>query len=391
MKRKRVMTFSILGFLLLFAVVSAVFALESGSLTSISLAKFDGDWIFSGNEVAGVGDINGDGYSDMLVQTNYLYADPILGGPSSWSLGKTLGQSPMIRFTVPGLTSMAGAGDINNDGYDDMLLGVPSNNSSAGAAFLILGNPMPTSGDISTAVTYSGESAGDLAGMSVAAGGDVNGDGYADMLIGANFHNSTGAAYLVAGESLNNRNESYKERRSLSSGDDTPTIYFEQLGVWVNFISNAHQGSDINVTRHLFHPCSTNQKLATPIWTVESAKLDASSQVSLQFKYNDNNIAGMNEANLKLWTRPSGQICADWIQVTGSTVDANTNRISASGLTGLGQFTIADSPPEPTAIESGSINASSNPGMLSSVLGLVVMLGAGSGMALWRYRQERIR
>ncbi|MFA6027590.1 MAG: integrin alpha, partial [Patescibacteria group bacterium] len=107
--------------------------------------------------------------------------------------------------------SVSSAGDVNNDGYDDIITGAYGNDdggSMAGAAFLVYGQTTQlTSASLSTAVEFTGEAAGDYAGYSVATSGDVNNDGYDDLIIGATNNNdggsSAGATYLIYGQSAN--------------------------------------------------------------------------------------------------------------------------------------------------------------------------------------------
>ncbi len=102
---------------------------------------------------------------------------------------------------------MAWAGDVNNDGYDDWIVGAPGHTngeSSEGAAYLFLGGP----GGLSNvpAWTYEPNSVDADFGYCVATAGDVNGDGYADLIIGAPFQQTTyaseGKAYLFLGHSV---------------------------------------------------------------------------------------------------------------------------------------------------------------------------------------------
>lgn len=100
-------------------------------------------------------------------------------------------------------TAISGAGDVNADGYDDVLIGASANddgNSAAGAAYLILGSSAPVGFGLASAdAQYTGEDADDYAGVSVSGVGDVNADGYDDVLIGAYGSGSTGGAYLLLG------------------------------------------------------------------------------------------------------------------------------------------------------------------------------------------------
>ncbi|MCP5100187.1 MAG: DUF5011 domain-containing protein, partial [Chloroflexi bacterium] len=104
---------------------------------------------------------------------------------------------------------VSSAGDVNGDGYDDLLIGTDGDEdggSNAGQTYLILGKSsgwaMDT--DLSTAdASFWGEDAGDQAGRSVSSAGDVNGDGYDDLLIGADGADdggsNAGQTYLILG------------------------------------------------------------------------------------------------------------------------------------------------------------------------------------------------
>ena len=105
--------------------------------------------------------------------------------------------------------ALGGGGDVNGDGIDDFLIGTfhhKTYGADGGAAYLILGNQAVAMG-ISlegAAARFQGESAYQAVGYAVANNGDVNGDGYADMLIGAPAGNSKvslpGKMYLVLGK-----------------------------------------------------------------------------------------------------------------------------------------------------------------------------------------------
>ncbi|MFT5679921.1 MAG: hypothetical protein ACI8RZ_000826 [Myxococcota bacterium] len=164
----------------------------------------------AGWSVSGAGDVNDDGYDDFMVGapedddngSNSGSVMLMLGPVTAGSFGLT-GASSL--FTGDDSTDYAGwalsdAGDINADGYADLLIGAPgesTNANSAGAAYLILG-PASTS-DALNSIGYAlyGGSTSDQLGYAVSGGGDIDGDGYDDLLIGAP-DESTGASQAGA-------------------------------------------------------------------------------------------------------------------------------------------------------------------------------------------------
>src|SRR5262249_47926244 len=110
--------------------------------------------------------------------------------------------------------SVASAGDVNGDGFADLIVGAygaDPNGAYSGASYVVLGKASGFSADIdlssldgSNGFRLSGGAAGDFSGWSVASAGDVNGDGFADLVVGAsgadpNGSNS-GASYVVFGK-----------------------------------------------------------------------------------------------------------------------------------------------------------------------------------------------
>ena len=92
-------------------------------------------------------------------------------------------------------SAVAGGGDVNGDGFADLLIGAPNSatgGSNCGLAWVVFGGGTPPAAQglaarvaAGTAYRFQGESAGDQAGFSIANAGDVNGDGFDDLIIGA--------------------------------------------------------------------------------------------------------------------------------------------------------------------------------------------------------------
>ncbi|MEJ2367990.1 MAG: FG-GAP-like repeat-containing protein, partial [Acidobacteriota bacterium] len=152
--------------------------------------------------VATAGDVNGDGYSDVVVGAPhfsgstgkvYVYLGSASGLPASPSWTMT-GEAGGDNFGY----SLSTAGDVNGNGYSDVIIGAYGNTSGPGKVYVYFGGASGLAA--SPAWTMGGQGGGDNFGFTVATAGDVNGDGYADVIIGAP-HNAgnTGKAYLYLG------------------------------------------------------------------------------------------------------------------------------------------------------------------------------------------------
>jgi len=170
---------------------------------------------FFGNSVAGAGDVNGDGYADVIVganlynngQTDEGAAFIYFGGPGTFNpTPDALLESNQAEAQMG--SSVAGAGDINGDGYGDVIVGAPLydnnvNDASAaeGSAFVYFGGPGDFNADSDALLTLGQAGAG--IGSSVSGVGDVNGDGYADVIVGADSYDNgqlgEGAAFIYFG------------------------------------------------------------------------------------------------------------------------------------------------------------------------------------------------
>ncbi|MBL0180997.1 MAG: FG-GAP repeat protein [Chitinophagaceae bacterium] len=150
-----------------------------------------------GVSVASAGDVNGDGYSDVIIGA-YFYDDGgnIDEGRAFVYYGSAAGLSASPNSTPddanqPGAffgVSVASAGDINGDGYSDVIIGANQYNDGAntaeGRAFVYNGSAAGLSASPNS-ILDDADQAGAFFGISVASAGDINGDGYSDVIVGA--------------------------------------------------------------------------------------------------------------------------------------------------------------------------------------------------------------
>lgn len=181
--------------------------------------------------VSGAGDVNNDGLDDVIVGHNQVNG---YRGAAYVIFGKSADTDPVKvtdilsgtgGFAIAGVDtfdrtgkSVSGAGDVNGDGYDDLIVGAyvasPNDVSTAGASFVVFGGDISTTVDLSDVAggqggfKINGIDSGDWSGWAVSEAGDTNGDGYDDLIIGAprarpaglSTAERGGEAYLVFGK-----------------------------------------------------------------------------------------------------------------------------------------------------------------------------------------------
>ncbi|MBN1575849.1 MAG: FG-GAP repeat protein [Chitinispirillaceae bacterium] len=179
---------------------------------SVDTLESDQDGANFGLYLSGAGDVNGDGYSDIIVGAHNYDNDGTDEGAAFVFHGGASGVSASPGATLESDQASAhfgmavsGAGDVNGDGYGDVIVGAPNydhGESDEGAAFVYHGDAEGLSSTAST--TLESNQASSHFGIAVSGAGDVNGDGYDDVIIGANWYDNgetdEGAAFVYHGD-----------------------------------------------------------------------------------------------------------------------------------------------------------------------------------------------
>ncbi|MEH2332371.1 beta strand repeat-containing protein [Nostoc sp.] len=216
------------------------------------IAEYD----YEGSSVSNAGDINNDGIDDLIIAAEYASRNGknlvgqsyIVFGGTNVGSGGTLNLSDLngtngflINVIAKGDSSsysVSKAGDINNDGIDDLIIGAykttANGKDSAGQSYVVFGETnLGSSGTLNLSdlngtngFIINGIAANDFSGKSVSNAGDINGDGIDDLIIGAygadpNGKNAAGQSYVVFGRTNINSDDTLNP--TVTPGNDTLT------------------------------------------------------------------------------------------------------------------------------------------------------------------------
>ena len=213
--------------------------LKLSALNGINGFRLDGQTAgdLTGRSVSSAGDVNADGYDDFIIGgysadfngsasgSSYVVYGKANGTNGTLSLTDIVASNGSLGFRLDGENSddysgysVSSAGDVNGDGYDDLIIGAFGADfnakSGSGSTYIVYGKATDTTGiiDLVDVVTSNGslgfrldgETLSDRSAISVSSAGDVNGDGYDDLIIGADGAYTSGSSYVVYGKANGN-------------------------------------------------------------------------------------------------------------------------------------------------------------------------------------------
>ncbi|MCZ2204990.1 DUF4114 domain-containing protein [Cylindrospermopsis raciborskii] len=324
-----------------------VFGSNNGFANIIDISTLDGINGFtvngseigdqSGRSVSAAGDINGDGIDDLIIGAPFADSNGddsgaayVIFGRSSFSSLPTINPSNLgdNGFIINGLNPqdqlgyrVSSAGDLNQDGFDDVIIAAPPNayvyppvtGDQAGKVYVIFGsekfNPSNPNFDTSNfdLNVINGSRADDYLGVGLNRGGDFNGDGIDDLIIGSPFNDfngfRSGQAYVIFGSK-----ESFSSSLNVSQLDGVNGFVIngqegDQLGFSVSTAGDInHDGiGDIIVSAHDADPQGVDA--AGAAYVVFGARTQFNSKLDLS-SLNGNNgfvINGIGELDKTSW------------------------------------------------------------------------------------------
>ena len=313
-----------------------------------------------GDAVAGAGDVNGDGFADVILGDPG--SEPFAPGSAYVIFGAALNDDISVDalgargFQIGGAdenkkgTAVSAAGDVDGDGLSDLLLGAPrgsGKNVDTGA----YGLPGQTDANNriipDDATFYQPVSILDRAGQGLSGVGDSNGDGVPDLVIGAHRADPvenvrTGETYVVFSDTSLPPSASYRLRvrngatplRPAGSNGDGSNVSHPNAHAWIGFSDGSAPGiSDFasEVTVQLFRDDIFAPNSATPHAWFISTERENWTEAQLKFRYFQNELpGGYDERRLRLFFSPTEVGPAGPFTQVDTEFDHDRNLITAS-------------------------------------------------------------
>ncbi len=248
---------------------------------------------YFGFSVSTAGDVNGDGYSDVIIGAYYYDSGETNEGMAFVYYGSAQGPSTSPNWTAESNQadayfgfSVSTAGDVNGDGYSDVIISAPYYDNvegNEGRAFLYYGS----SSGLSLTLNWVAESnqAGAYFGYSVSTAGDVNGDGYSDVVIGAPYYDNVegeeGRAFVYYGSAgglstspdwISESNQPYASYgNSVSTAGDVNGDGYSDVIIGALYYDNG----ETDEGRAFVYYGSAQGLSISPNWTAESDQTNA--------------------------------------------------------------------------------------------------------------------
>ncbi len=246
-----------------------IFGKASGFDASMNLSSLDGHngfrldgtnvYDFSGQSVNSAGDVNGDGFGDVIVETSGVSSYVVFGKADGFDAHldlSALDGSNGFRFDREGGHNrgylVSSAGDVNDDGFDDVIIGDPNDDSYAGSSYVVFGKASGFAARIDVSsldgrngFRMKGVDIDDGTGLSVSSAGDVNGDGFGDVIVGTvgadSDYGALGASYVVFGKA-----SGFDAEMDLSALDGRNGFRLDGEKSFTNFGHSVSGAGDIN-------------------------------------------------------------------------------------------------------------------------------------------------